>query len=54
MVQSLLFQTLNLAEKAGPKIEDLSGLVRGCASFRLRNGDLEQAAASLRSAAARL
>lgn len=54
MVQSLLFQTLNLAEKAGPQIEDLSGLVRRCASFRLRNGNLEQAVAALRAAAGRL
>jgi hypothetical protein len=54
MVQDLLFQTLNLAEKAGPQIEELSGLVRGCACFRLRNGNLEQAAAALRTAAGRL
>jgi hypothetical protein len=54
MVQNLLFQTLNLSKEAGAQIEDLSRLVRECACFRLRIGDLDAAAAAVRGIAAGL
>lgn len=47
MVRHLLFQTVNLSGRPGPQLAELTRFVNDVAAFRLRLGDLDQAAAAV-------
>ena len=47
MVRHLLFQTVNLSERPGTQLAELTRFVNGVAAFRLRLGDLDEAAAAV-------
>lgn len=47
MVRHLLFQTVNLSGRPGPQLAELTRFVNGVAAYRLRLGDLDEAAAAV-------
>jgi hypothetical protein len=47
MVRHLLFQTVNLSGRPGPQLAELTRFVNDVAAFRLRLGDIDEAAAAV-------